>query len=310
MTFSGASAEVAPYRGGALNDASVIRAAVEQRLSSHIELDASVPGNLQGALQHALLGQSKRIRPILMFMIAEPSDSAVAAVLDAGCAVEMVHTASLILDDLPCMDDAVLRRQRPTTHVAFGQSTAILAAIALLTKAFGIIANLEGVPAVTRNRLASLLSDAVGWDGLVAGQEIDINHRANFRESEEVENLNWLKTGVLFVAAAEMGAILRGLDNDRLEAVRRFARHFGLAFQTADDLLDRNGTAEQAGKDVGKDCDKATLVALFGADQARLTCQQHLAHAEKALAESGINDAPVRALMIRLFEARQQVPEQ
>lgn len=308
MTSSGAFVD--QHLGDNLTDPGDIRAAVEHRLASLIDLQPTVPGNLHAALRHALLGQSKRVRPTLMFMIAEPRNPQVGPVLDAGCAVEMVHTASLILDDLPCMDDAMLRRQRPTTHVAFGQPTAILSAIGLLTRAFGIIAALQGVPAATRNRLASVLSDATGWDGLVAGQEIDINYRASLRKAEQVEHLNWLKTGVLFVAAAEMGAILRGLDDDRLEAVRQFGRHFGLAFQTADDLLDRTGTAEQAGKDVGKDGDKATLVSLFGANHARLTCQQHLAHAEQALAESGINAAPIHALMMRLFDARQQVSPQ
>lgn len=305
MTSSGASAEAEPFRFGNLSDPRLVRAAVEQRLASLIEVGPSVPGSLHAALKHALMGQSKRIRPVLMFLVAEPSDDEAIAVLDAGCAVEMVHTASLILDDLPCMDDAVLRRQQPTTHIAFGQSTAILTAIALLTKAFGIIASLEGVPAETRTRLAALLSDAVGWDGLAAGQEIDINHRARLRDADEVENLNWLKTGVLFVAAAETGAILRGLEADRVEAVRQFARHFGLAFQTADDLLDQHATLEQTGKDVGKDSNKATLVSLFGTDQARLTGQQHLAHAERALADSGISSAPVRALMSSLFQSRQ-----
>ena len=280
-----------------------MRAAVEQRLASLIDLRATVPDNLRAALRHALLGQGKRVRPVMMLMIAEPGDALIGPVLDVGCAVEMVHTASLILDDLPCMDDATLRRQRPTTHIAFGQPTAILSAVALLTRAFGIIAALEGVPAITRTRLASVLAHAVGWDGLVAGQEIDINNRASLHDAQQVEQLNWLKTGVLFVAAAEMGAILRGLDGERSEAVRRFARHFGLAFQTADDLLDRTDTAEHAGKDVGKDGDKSTLVSLFGASHARLTCQQHLAHADQALLESGVSAAPLRALMMGLFDA-------
>ncbi|UJW84630.1 polyprenyl synthetase family protein [Devosia sp. SL43] len=305
MTSSGLFVEGSRKLDDDLTDPGDIRAAVEQRLASLIDLQASVPGNLHAALRHALLGHSKRVRPVMMFMIAEPRNAQIGPVLDVGCAVEMVHTASLILDDLPCMDDATLRRQRPTTHIAFGQPTAILSAIALLTRAFGIIAALEDVPATTRTRLAAVLSDAVGWDGLVAGQEIDINNRASLQDAEQVENLNWLKTGVLFVAAAEMGAILRGLEAERLEAVRRFARHFGLAFQTADDLLDRTDTAEQAGKDVGKDGDKATLVSLFGASHARMTCQQHLAHAEQALADSGVSAAPVRALMMRLFDARQ-----
>lgn len=307
---SGAFVEASRDMQDDLTEPGAIRAAVEHRLATLIDLQPSVPGNLHAAARHALLGQSKRVRPVLLFTIAAPRDTQVGPVLDAGCAVEMVHTASLILDDLPCMDDAKMRRQRPTTHVAFGQSTAILTAIALLTRAFGIIAALDGVPDSTRSRLASILSDAVGWDGLVAGQEIDINGRAALQGAEQIEHLNWLKTGVLFVAAAEMGAILRGLDNERLDAVRNFARHFGLAFQTADDLLDRTGSAEEAGKDVGKDDGKATLVSLFGASHARLTCQQHLAHAEEALNDSGINAAPVRALMMRLFDARQQVSPQ
>jgi geranylgeranyl diphosphate synthase type II len=296
-------AEPGLHKDESLIDLGDIRAAVEQRLASLIDLRSPVPDNLRAALRHALLGHSKRIRPVMMLMIAEPRDALVGPVLDVCCAVEMVHTASLILDDLPCMDDATLRRQRPTTHIAFGQSTAILSAVALLTRAFGIIAALDEVPASTRTRLAAVLANAIGWDGLVAGQEIDINNRARMHNAEQVEHLNWLKTGVLFVAAAEMGAIFRGLENERLEAVRRFARHFGLAFQTADDLLDRTDTAEQAGKDVGQDGDKATLVSLFGAGHARLTCQQHLTHAEQALVDSGVSTAPFRALMMWLFDA-------
>jgi geranylgeranyl diphosphate synthase, type II len=310
MTSIGLIADVDPQGIGAMQDAGDVRAAVEERLARMVDLSPSVPKNLNDAVRYALLGTSKRVRPTLMYLIAEPDHMAIDAVLDAGCAVEMVHTASLILDDLPSMDDAAMRRQRPTTHVAFGEPTAILGAIALLTRAFGILANLEGVPAATRTRLASVLSDAVGWDGLVAGQEIDINGRAELRDEEKIEELNWLKTGVLFVAAAQMGAILRGLEGERLEAVGRFARHFGLAFQTADDLIDRNETAEEAGKDVGKDGDKATLVSLFGDDRARLTCRQHIAHAEEALLASGINDAPIRALMSRLFETRQKASPQ
>jgi geranylgeranyl diphosphate synthase, type II len=310
MTSIGLIADVDPQGIGGMQDAGDVRAAVEGRLARMVDLSPSVPKNLNDAVRYALLGTSKRVRPTLMYLIAEPDHMAIDAVLDAGCAVEMVHTASLILDDLPSMDDAAMRRQRPTTHVAFGEPTAILGAIALLTRAFGILANLEGVPAATRTRLASVLSDAVGWDGLVAGQEIDINGRAELRDEEKIEELNWLKTGVLFVAAAQMGAILRGLEGERLEAVGRFARHFGLAFQTADDLIDRNETAEEAGKDVGKDGDKETLVSLFGDDHARLTCRQHIIHAEEALLASGINDAPIRALMARLFETRQKASPQ
>lgn len=309
MTSIGASLDTGPKTIADLVDPDAVRRAVEQRLAELVAMQAEVPQNLQGAARHALLGQSKRVRPVLLYLIAEPRAAQVDAVLDVGCAVEMVHTASLILDDLPCMDDAQMRRQRPTTHIAFGQSTAILSAIAMLSRAFGIIANLDNVSATTRTRLAALLSDAVGWDGLVAGQEIDINGRAALHRAEQVENLNWLKTGVLFVAAAEMGAVLRGLDGERVEAVRRFARHLGLAFQTADDLLDRTATVEQAGKDVGVDGDKATLVSLFGAGHAHNAYRHHLGQAEHALAESGVSPEPVRMLMARLFDSRRAVPQ-
>ncbi|NGP17195.1 hypothetical protein G5575_05435 [Devosia chinhatensis] len=191
---------------------------------------------------------------------------------------------------------------RAPPPIAFGQSTAILAAIALLTKAFGIIASLEHVEEAKRLRLASLLSDAVGWDGLVAGQEIDVNGRDRLVGATDVEELNWLKTGVLFVAAAEMGAVLRGMDDTRIEAVKRFARHFGVAFQTADDLLDLNGSTGELGKDVLKDGSKATLVSLFGANRAHLSCEEHLAHADEALIESGVDAAPIRELVQRLFK--------
>lgn len=288
-----------------LADPTAVRRAVEVRLSTLLAAQSGVPANLHGAVRHASLAPSKRVRPVLLVLVASPDSGMLQTALDVGCAVEMVHTASLILDDLPCMDDAQLRRERPTTHIAFGQATAILSAIALLTQAFGIIAELEMIPAETRTRLASVLSAAVGWDGLVAGQEIDVNGRASLLGADQVENLNWLKTGVLFVAAAEMGAILAGLDDPAIDAVQRFARHFGLAFQTADDLLDQTASSAQIGKDTAKDSDKATLVSLFGATQARLTCQDHLARADAALVESGVSAAPIRALMARLFDTRQ-----
>ena len=287
-----------------LVDAAEIRAALEYRLAELIDLQPTVPPSLKAAANHALLGQSKRVRPVMMYLIADPDPDLDRAVLDAGCAVEMVHTASLILDDLPCMDDAQLRRQRPATHIAFGQPTAILVAIALLTRAFGILADLHGVEPAVRNQLATELSTAVGWDGLVAGQEIDVNNRASLKDGAKVEELNWLKTGILFVAAAKMGAILRGLDGDRLNAVSTFARHFGLAFQTADDLIDKVETAEVAGKDVGKDQDKATLVSLFGAEHARSACLKHLSDAEMALIASGIDSPAIRALMARLVKPK------
>ncbi len=281
------------------------RDAIEGRLEQLLASPTGVPPNLSAALRHALLAPSKRIRPLLVYHVVEPQDAQIAGALDLGCAVEMVHTASLILDDLPCMDDAVMRRQRPTTHMAFGQATAILAAIALLSQAFGILAALAGVDDATKTRLAAELSAAVGWTGLVAGQELDVNERASIVAVDGIERLNWLKTGVLFVAAARMGAMLRGLPDEEVEAVGLFASHLGLAFQTADDLLDSNATADEAGKDVGKDGNKTTLVTLFGEQAALLSYREHLDKAEAALLQTRVNAPPLMAMIARLFERRE-----
>ena len=282
------------------------RQAIEARLAELVDTSRLVPENLRAAMHHALLAPSKRVRPVMVYLLADPSEDLHVAAMDVGCAVEMVHTASLILDDLPCMDDAKMRRQRPTAHVAFGEATAILSAIALLNRAYGILAEIDVLAPAMRARLAEILSQAVGWDGLVAGQELDINHRSKLGTHEEIERLNWLKTGVLFVAAAEMGAVLRGVGDREIDSLKRFARHVGLAFQTADDLLDRTATVAEAGKDVGKDGGKTTLVSLLGVESARLSFKDHLARADTALLESGIDPTLPRALIARLFNLRAQ----
>lgn len=282
-------------------DLAAIRQSVEDNLSAMLDDSTSAPRNLLNAMRHALLAPSKRIRPLMVYLVAKPAGSLVEAALRVGSAVEMVHTASLILDDLPCMDDAQMRRRKPTTHMAFGESTAILGAIAMLSRAFGILAELEGIGGDIRTRLAAILSEAVGWNGLVAGQELDINGQAELLEPAAVENLIWLKTGILFVAAAEMGAVLRGATEYQVAAVRRYATHFGLAFQTLDDILDGSTNPDDIGKDVKKDECKTTLVSLFGISKARQTCQHHLAIADAALLETGAMIEPLKVLAERLF---------
>ncbi len=251
-------------------------------------------------MNYALLGPSKRVRPVVVHLIA--AGMAINPVaLQVGAAVEMVHTASLILDDLPCMDDAAMRRQRPATHRVYGEATAILASIALLSRAFGILAGLESEASETRLRLVAILENAVGWNGLVAGQELDILGNVD-GDRASAEHLNWLKTGVLFCAAAEMGGILRGLGDAELGHVREFAQELGHAFQMADDLVDRTVTERDAGKDVGKDRNKTNVVSLLGIEASRQACIEHLARADNALVLSGIDPTPFRALVAMHFK--------
>lgn len=278
-----------------------LRAAIEDSLAAAVDLPPPVPTSLRSAVSYALLGPSKRVRPVIVHLIASGMSTVDPVAIQVGAAVEMVHTASLVLDDLPCMDDAATRRKRAATHRVYGEATAILASIALLNRAFGVLAGLDIPNAATRLRLIEILENAVGWNGLVAGQELDILGNVD-GDRASAEHLNWLKTGVLFCAAAEMGGILRGLEGDKLSSVRDFARELGLAFQMADDLIDRTATEQDAGKDVGKDLNKTNVVNLLGIEASRQACIEHLARADKALVLSGIDPAPVRALVARHFK--------
>jgi geranylgeranyl diphosphate synthase type II len=255
------------------------------------------PQRLHGAMRHALVGPGKRLRPLLTLLAARRFGGDQAAALEAGCAVEMVHAASLVLDDLPCMDDAELRRGKPATHRAFGEDTAILAAIALLNQAYGLMATLPGVPEAARLRLVTLLVQAVGPQGLVGGQERDLHDRHAHAATTEVDMLNHQKTGVLFVAALEAGAVLGQAAEEGLVSMRRFGRHLGLAFQTLDDLLDATATPQMAGKDVRQDDGKATLVALCGPEAARRRVEEHLNQARREVAWPGRPTCVLEALL-------------
>jgi geranylgeranyl diphosphate synthase type II len=291
-------------------DFAQLRGEVLTRLGVLLPARGQAPARLHDAMQDALLGPGKRLRPLLTVLAARRFGGDEAAAIDAGCAVEMVHAASLVLDDLPCMDNALLRRGRPATHHAFGQDTAILAAIGLLNQAYGLLAALPGVPDGRRVRLVALLASAVGAQGLVGGQEIDLHARQQHVAPGEVDELNHLKTGVLFVAALEAGAVLAGAPDDGLPALRRFGRHLGLAFQTLDDVLDVAATAEAAGKDVNQDGSKPTLVSLFGVEGAWRRALDHLrlARAEldarpschlSALLDEVVASLPLPAGMLR-----------
>ncbi len=239
-------------------------------------------------MRYSLLAGGKRIRPVLTIQVATDLGATEDQALDAACAVEMVHAASLILDDLPCMDDASLRRGQPANHLVFGEDTAILAATALLNRAFGVIAECDLLPAQTRLDLTRLLSDSVGSNGIIAGQFCDLQVRHG--HGDDVAGLTEMygqKTGALFVAALETGARVAGVDEVWVKAVREYGVNLGLAFQLLDDLLDTFGSREDIGKDTGQDDEKSTLASRLGAHGTRQEVHRYVESAASALEPLG-----------------------
>jgi len=224
------------------------------------------------AMRYAVLAGGKRLRPFLVLRSAALFGVDSAYAMRVAAAVEVLHTYSLVHDDLPCMDDDDLRRGRPTTHVAFDEATAVLAGDALLTIAFEILSNHQTHPSADiRCRLVEKLGKAAGHDGMIGGQIIDIEAESRTFGAEETITLQQMKTGALLEFSCGAGPILADAapeDRDRLYA---YARDLGLLFQITDDLLDVLGSAEKTGKSVGKDQDqgKATLVSILGIDGAR-----------------------------------------
>ncbi len=272
------------------------RAAIETRLAELIPAAGVAPPRLYAAQRHALLSPGKRFRPLLCIFIAQGHDkngTLSRAAIDVGCVAEMVHAASLILDDLPCMDDAQLRRNQPTTHIEFDESTAILTATALLNHAFGILARLEDVSPSVKVELVDMLSYAVGSKGLIAGQMADLANTDNSASLAEVERLNSLKTGALFDFSVEAAAVLTGTSGMRRAALKDFSLHLGLAFQLMDDVKDTIMNDAQAEKSVGRDVGKATILALTGSDAALERLSGYIKVAKEALSRADLSNMDV-----------------
>ncbi|MBO9710255.1 MAG: polyprenyl synthetase family protein [Caulobacter sp.] len=264
-----------------------LRAGVDRRLAELAPCAATAPDRLADAARYALLAPGKRFRPMVTLLAAAEFGAPEGAALDVACAFEMIHAASLILDDLPAMDDAGLRRGLPTIHRAYDEATAILAGVGLLNHAYAVIAAAPDLPGNLRAELSARAARAVGFSGLIAGQARDLFDRDRARDLSALERLNHEKTGVLIIAAAEGGALVAGAPQAAVEAMGVFARHIGLAFQIRDDLIDAQDCAESAGKDVGKDAGMTTIVSALGVAGARRAMDEHLGKAETALARVG-----------------------
>ena len=252
------------------------------------------PARLMAAMRHGALDGGKRLRPFLLMEAAALFEVPTEAAITAACALEAVHCYSLIHDDLPSMDNDLVRRGRPTVHAAYGEATAILAGDALLTLAFDLLAGEDAHSDPARRiELVRILARASGMGGMVGGQMLDLSAEGRFAEGvplplslTEIRDLQAMKTGALLAAAVEMGAVLGGASPGQRAALGAYGRAVGAAFQIADDILDLEGSEETVGKAVGKDSSagKATLVAALGREAAGALLEDLVREAEMALA--------------------------
>ena len=241
--------------------------------------------DLYDAMQYSLLAGGKRLRPVLLLESCRMCGGEADKAVPFACAVEMIHTYSLIHDDLPCMDNDDLRRGKPTNHKVYGEATAVLAGDGLLTAAFESMLEAQGLPQDRVLAAAACLAQAAGGRGMVGGQALDMAGEGHALSLSEVEELQRLKTGALICAAAEMGCILAGGDEGARKAVRKYARKLGLAFQIRDDILDVEGDAAVLGKPVGSDArsEKTTFVTLKGVAACQEQVESLTREAQEAL---------------------------
>lgn len=288
MMRASSEAHTPTERGEAREFFTEARSLVDARLDKLIPQETTEPQTIHSAIRWSLFAGGKRFRPALVIASGEAFGAKRASLLDTACALEMIHTYSLIHDDLPAMDDDDLRRGRPTCHVRFGEAVAILAGDVLQTLAFQTIAEDENLSHAVRVRLTSELARAAGTpDGMVAGQAYDMFAASNVSTAGELERIHLHKTGALIRAAARAGAIIAGAldDDEELETLTRYSAQLGLLFQITDDLLDVTATAEDLGKTPGKDerASKATYPALYGIEATRARAQAAFDEASAAL---------------------------
>jgi farnesyl diphosphate synthase len=264
---------------------------VEQALCDWVVADA--PAGLGEAMRYAVLDGGKRLRPLLVLAACEAVDGNEAAALRAACATELIHAYSLVHDDMPCMDNDVLRRGKPTVHVKFGQAQALLAGDALQALAFELLAPDDAsIPAAVQAALCRLLARSAGHAGMAGGQAIDLASVGRSLSETQLREMHRLKTGALLEASVMMGAACGEATAAELSALRAYGSAMGLAFQVVDDILDVTADSATLGKTAGKDAaqDKPTYVSLLGLDRSRAYAQELLAQALRALAASGLRD--------------------
>ncbi len=281
---------------------------VEEALQRYLPDVDSVPQELHTAVHYSVFAGGKRIRPILCLAAAEACGGDMAPVMPAACALELIHTYSLIHDDLPAMDNDDFRRGKPTSHKVFGEAMAILAGDALLTEAFVLLSRAEKVRLAAERRLAVIqeIASAAGIAGMVGGQALDIRAEKIQLDIAGLTDIHRRKTGALIVAAVKSGAILAGASDDKIQALGVYGSHIGIAFQIADDILNVEGDSMRMGKKTGSDAalGKVTYPSLLGLEVARAKLAEHTEAAVAGIAAFDSRALPLRVIAHYIMERK------
>ncbi|MFZ3139205.1 polyprenyl synthetase family protein [Polaromonas sp.] len=285
-------------------------AAIEQALSRWVAdpVEAPAPAGLGDVMRYAVLDGGKRLRPLLVMAACAAVNGSAQAAMRPACAVELIHAYSLVHDDMPCMDNDVLRRGKPTVHVRFGEAQALLAGDALQALAFGLLTpDDDSVNAATQARLCRLLAQAAGCQGMAGGQAIDLASVGLPLTSAQLHEMHRLKTGALLQASVMMGAACGTASPAALAALRDYGAAIGLAFQVVDDILDVTADAATLGKTAGKDAaqDKPTFVSQMGLQASHDYAQQLLAQALSSLQASGLENTDALQALADMLVNRQ-----
>jgi len=276
------------------------RKIVEEALHWYLPAENSTPPEIYKAVHYSVFAGGKRIRPILCLAAVEATGGDMSSATPVACALELIHTYSLIHDDLPAMDNDDFRRGKPTNHKIFGENIAILAGDALLTEAFVLLSRTEKVKFSAEKRLAVIqeIAQAAGIAGMIGGQTMDVLAEKSKPDADVLYEIHRRKTGALITAAVKSGAIISGARENKLQALTTYGLNVGLAFQIADDILNVEGDRELMGKGTGSDAalGKVTYPSLMGMDQAKEKLRQHI---DTAINSLSIFDK--RALPLRLI---------
>ena len=273
---------------------------VDEALTRYLPIEDNIPAEIFKAIRYSVFAGGKRIRPILCLAAVEALGGDIAQALPVACALELIHTYSLIHDDLPAMDNDDFRRGKPTSHKVFGEAIAILAGDALLTEAFNLLSRAEKVRVPAERSLAviQVIGQAAGIYGMVGGQALDLLAEKTKPDLDALSDIHRRKTGALIVAAVKSGAIICGASEQKVQALTDYGMNIGLAFQIADDILNVEGDSRLMGKQTGSDAarGKVTYPSIIGLSDARIILSEYLVAAIKS-----IDDFDDRALPLRVI---------